>query len=97
MFALFGAKFAVADAACGRHYKFNLRASAAIVAAGLLTACLPASIARAGSHDPADPAARVAAVRYRSTIAPYTSLRPTTPTLWRQRSESVTPQPKSDR
>ena len=95
MFALFGAKFAAADAARGPHYTFNLRASAAIVAAGLLLACLPASVARAG-HDPADPAARVAAVRYRSTIAPYTSLRPSTPAPWRQRNESVTPQPKSD-
>ena len=95
MFALFGAKFAVADAACGRHYKFNLRISAAIVAAGLLSACLPASVARAG-HDPADPAARVAPVRYGSTIAPYTSLRPSTPKPWRQRNESVTPQPKPD-
>jgi hypothetical protein len=95
MFGLFGAKFAAVDAACGRHYKFNFRASAAIVAAGLLSACLPASYARAG-HDPADPTARVAAVRYRSTIAPYTSLRPSTPAPWRQRNESVTPQPKSD-
>ena len=94
MFALFGAKFAAADAACGRHCKFNLRASAAIVAAGLLSALLPPSVARAG-HDPADPAARVAAVRYRSTVAPYTSLRPSTPVPWRQRNESVTP-PKSD-
>ena len=96
MFALFGAKFAAADAACGRHFEFNLRALAAIVAAGLLSACLPASVAHAG-HDPADPAARVAAVRYKSTISPYTSLRPSMPTPWRPRNESVTPQPKSDR
>jgi hypothetical protein len=95
MFALFGAKLAAADAACGRHYRFNFRASAAIVAAGLLSACLPPGVARAG-HDPADPTARVAAVRYKSTIAPYTSLRPSTPTPWRRRNEGVTPQPKSD-
>ena len=95
MFALFGAKFAAADAACGRHYKFNLLTLAAIVAAGWLSACLPGSDARAG-HDPADPAARVAPVRYRSMIAPYTSLRPSTPTPWRQRNQGVTPQPKSD-
>jgi hypothetical protein len=95
MFALFGAKLAAVYTACGRHYKFNLRASAAIVAAGLLSTCPPAGVAHAG-HDPADPAARVAAVRYRSTIAPYTSLRPSTPMPWRQRNENVTPQPKSD-
>nr|WP_315831231.1 hypothetical protein [Bradyrhizobium prioritasuperba] len=45
--------------------------------------------------DPADPAARVAPVSYRSTVAPYTSLRPATPAPWRQQNEDVTPSPKS--
>jgi hypothetical protein len=46
--------------------------------------------------DPADPAAKVAGVRYRSTIAPYTGMRPSAPGLWRERNDNVTPQPKSD-
>ena len=49
------------------------------------------------SADPADPAAKVAPVGYRSTIAPYTSLRPATPAPWRGRNDAVTPQPKQDR
>ena len=49
------------------------------------------------SADPADPAAKVAPVGYRSTIAPYTSLRPATPASWRERNENVTPQPKRER
>ena len=94
MFAQFGATFAAVGAACRRHCKFNFGASAAVVA-GLLSVCLPASVARAG-HDPADPAASVAAVRYRSTIAPYTSLRPSTPAPWRERNDSVAPRSEPD-
>ena len=31
-----------------------------------------------------------------ATIAPYTSLRPSTPALWRERSDGAAPQPKQD-
>jgi hypothetical protein len=96
MFALFGAKFAAVGSACGRHCKLNIGALAAIVVtAGLLSACMPATVPLAGA-DPADQSAKVARVGYRSTIAPYTSLRPSMPTPWRQRNEGVTPQLKSD-
>jgi hypothetical protein len=54
---------------------------------------MPAAVPLA-SADPADPAARVARVGYRSTIAPYTSLRPATPAPWQERNDSVAPQPK---
>jgi hypothetical protein len=47
------------------------------------------------SADPADAGARVAGVGYRSTIAPYSSLRPTTPTGWTEQNQRVTPSPKS--
>jgi hypothetical protein len=93
MFALSWAMFAAVGAACGRHCKFNLGASTAIVAAGLVSVCLSAAVADAGD-DPADPTAKVASVRYRSTIAPYMSLRPSTPAPWRERNESVAPQRK---
>ena len=47
--------------------------------------------------DPADPAAKVAPVGYRSTISPYTGLRPAAPAPWRGRNDAVTPQPKQDK
>jgi hypothetical protein len=46
--------------------------------------------------DPADPGAKVVGVGYRSTIAPYTSLRPTAPGSWREQNERVAPAPKSN-
>lgn len=45
--------------------------------------------------DPADSAARVAAVGYRSTTGSYTSQRPVEPAPWREQNERVMPQPKS--
>ena len=44
--------------------------------------------------DPADPAARVPAVRYRSTIGPYTSQRPVEPAPWGEQNERVAPEPR---
>jgi hypothetical protein len=58
---------------------------------------MPATTAPLASAHPADPAVKVAPVGYRSTIAPYTSLRPATPTPWRERNDSVVPQYKPDR
>ncbi|MEK9281541.1 MULTISPECIES: hypothetical protein [unclassified Bradyrhizobium] len=94
MATLLGARFAAASSARGRHLRFNwpLLAALALVLAG----CMPvtAPLTEAG---PADPRARVARVDYRSTIAPYTSLRPATPAPWRERNDSVAPQLKPDR
>ena len=94
MLTLSGAKFAAAPAARGRHFRFNWPLLAAI--ALILSGCMPATVPVAGA-DPADPAAKVARVGYRSTIAPYTSLRPATPGPWRDRNDAVAPQPKQDR
>ena len=44
--------------------------------------------------DPADPAARVPAVRYRSTIGPYASQRPVDPAPWAEQNERVAPAPR---
>ncbi|MBR0842627.1 hypothetical protein JQ607_20695 [Bradyrhizobium liaoningense] len=93
MLTLSGAKSA-ASAARGRHFRFNWPLLA--LAALALSGCMPATT-QVAAADPADPAARVAPVFYRSTIAPYTSLRPATPAPWRERNESVAPQPKQDR
>jgi hypothetical protein len=57
-----------------------------------LSGCMPATTPMAG----ADPAAKVARAGYRSTIAPYTSLRPATPAPWRERNDAATPLPKQD-
>lgn len=92
MFALFRAMPAAVGSAREPHHGFNLRTLAAITAAaGWLAACAPATVPIAAA-DPADPAAKVAPAVYRSTTAPYTSLRPSTPAPWRERNGSVTPQ-----
>ncbi|MCK1739414.1 hypothetical protein IVA80_00620 [Bradyrhizobium sp. 139] len=77
----------------GRHFRINWPLLAALGLA--LSGCMPATTPLA-SADPADPAAKVAPVGYRSTIAPYTSLRPATPAPWRERNDGVAPQPKQD-
>ncbi|SRR6266536_2868774 len=84
-------------AARARHLRFKLATGAAITAVTIAAAgCTPATT-RVAAADPADPSARVAGVGYRSTIAPYTSLRPSTPAPWRERNEQVTPRPKNER
>jgi hypothetical protein len=95
MFAQFGAKFAVLAAreSYFRSKGPTLMALAAV--AGVLSACLPATVPLAG-RDPADPSAKVARVGYRSTIAPYTSMRPSTPTPWGARNDGIPPQSKPD-
>jgi hypothetical protein len=45
--------------------------------------------------DPANSGAKVAGVGYRSTVAPYSSLRPTMPVGWKEQNQRVTPSPKS--
>ena len=99
MFALFAEKCAV-RAARG-HRATRHRIAAALTAVTCLSACVPVAppLTR---NDPADPSARVAAVRYRSTIAPYASLRPAKPEPpkpepWRERNDGDMPPPKADR
>jgi hypothetical protein len=72
-----------------------IRAVSGITAAALvLSGCVPATVSLVGA-DPADPGAGVARASYRSTVAPYTSLRPTAPSSWQQQNERVAPAPKS--
>ena len=89
MSSQFGAK-SVAIAADGRRLIFTLAIGGFMLATGSATAT-----ARLAGADPADPAARTARTGYRSTIAPYTPLRPAVPAPWRERNERVAPQPKS--
>jgi len=96
MRAQWGAKFIADGSAAVRLFKLRdgilASASVALLALG---GCMPATVV--ARPDPADPAAKVSPVGYRSTIAPYSSLRPATPASWRERNEQVTPQPRSRR
>jgi hypothetical protein len=74
--------------------KFRILARMA-VAALTLGGCMPTAVPLAGA-DPADPGAKVPGVGYRSTITPYTSLRPTAPLSWREQNERVAPAPRSN-
>ena len=95
MLAHFGAKISAVGWAAARLFETRLRVSAAIAAVTLtLGGCLPATGPLAGA-DPADPGARVAGVGYRSTIAPYSSLRPAVPSSWRDQNDPAAPAPKS--
>ena len=94
MLTLSGAEFAATSAVRGRHFRFYWPLLALVALA--LSGCMPATT-QVAAADPADPAAKVAPVVYRSTIVPYTSLRPATPAPWRGRNDAVTPQPKQER
>ena len=91
MLTLSGAESAASSAVRGRHFRFHWPLLAATALA--LSGCMPATTQVAA----ADPAAKVAPVGYRSTIAPYTGLRPAAPAPWRGRNDAVTPQPKQDK
>lgn len=96
MLAQFGAKFAaVHSVVCKISHKRNGGAVALALLAigGLVSGCaVPTALT---GQDPADPSVSVARVGYRSTVAPYTRLRPTAPSSWREQNDSVAPKPKS--
>ena len=95
MFAQFGANIAAVHSVADAFYRKQFRILVGLVVAAIcLTGCLPTSPPLAGT-DPADPTAPVAGVGYRSTVAPYTSLRPTAPSSWREQNDRASPAPKS--
>lgn len=98
MSSLSGTKSAAVGTTGGRHSHFpstlvvgTIIAAIAVTAAG----CQPATT-RLATSDPSDPTERVASVGYRSTIAPYTSLRPATPAPWRERNDDVAPRQRQE-
>ncbi|WP_426611035.1 hypothetical protein [Bradyrhizobium sp. McL0616] len=93
MLTLSGAKSAAASSARGQGSLINWLPVAVIVLA--LSGCMPATTPMTAA-DPADPAAKVARAGYRSTIAPYTGLRPATPAPWSERNGAAAPQAKQD-
>jgi hypothetical protein len=97
MFALFGARSAAVRSAPSKfHERWPSFAAAVTLLAlgGMVSGCAtPTSLT---GSDPADPRAKVDAVTYRSTVAPYHRLRPTAPSLWRQRNDSAAPSSNSE-
>jgi hypothetical protein len=94
MLAQLGARLAAVRSVVERLYGLRFKAAGLAVAALMLGGCMPTTVPLAVA-DPADPNARVAGVGYRSTVAPYNSLRPTAPSSWRERNDRVAPAPKS--
>ena len=100
MFAPIRAKAAAAvtvapKPAATSHGCNRVRICATVALACGLAGCMPATAPLAGA-DPADAAAKVAPTGYRSTIAPYTSLRPAEPGPWLDQNRRVAPAPKSE-
>lgn len=95
MLAQLGARLAAVRSVVERFDDIRFRICAGMTAAALaLGACVPTTVPFAGA-DPADPGAKVAGTGYRSTIAPYSRLRPATPSSWREQNDRVAPAPKS--
>jgi hypothetical protein len=95
MLAQLGARLAAVSSVVERQYNIRFRTLAGLTAAAVtLGGCLPTTVPLAGA-DPADPGSKVAGVGYRSTVAPYSSLRPTAPLSWREQNDRVAPAPKS--
>jgi hypothetical protein len=94
MLAQLGAILAAVRSVVETLFGIGFRTSAGLaIAALVLGACMPTTVPLAGA-DPADPNATVAGVGYRSTVAPYNSVRPTAPSPWREQNDHVAPAPK---
>ena len=95
MLAQLGAILAAVGSVVETIFGIRFRTLAGIAVAALtLGGCVPTTVPLVGA-DPADPGAKVAGVGYPSTVAPYTSLRPTAPGSWREQNERAAPQPKA--
>lgn len=90
MFAQLGAILAAVQSVVEKILGNRFRGLAGMAAAALsLGGCIP-TVPLVGA-DPSDPNVPVAGVSYRSDIAPYTSMRPTAPSGWKEQNQSVTP------
>jgi hypothetical protein len=95
MLAQLGARLAAVGSVVERLSGIRFRIFAGMTAAAFaLAGCMPATVPLVGA-DPADPGAKIAGVGYRSTVAPYSSLRPAVPSPWRDQNDRVAPPPKS--
>lgn len=95
MLAQLGAILAAVQSGVEKLFGNRFRTIAGLAATALaLGGCMQTAVPLAGA-DPADPNARVPVVSYRSSVAPYSSLRPTAPSSWREQNDRVAPTPKS--
>ncbi|MEO6380928.1 MAG: hypothetical protein ABIO35_02725 [Nitrobacter sp.] len=95
MSAQIGATFAAVRSVVGRLFEIRFGAFAGLAFAAMtLGGCVLPTAPLVGA-DPADPGAKIAGVGYRSSIAPYISLRPTAPSGWKEQNQRVTPTPKA--
>ena len=67
---------------------------ALIAATALVVGCSADSRIPVTGSDPSDPQVRVPAASYRSSVAPYESLRPAEPAPWLEQNRQVAPSPK---
>src|SRR5262245_17904158 len=82
---------AVGRPAVPRPFRLRFGALAVAAARTLLAGCADAPRTPvAGGPDPADPAARVPRVDYRSTTGTYRSQRPVEPASWGEQNERAT-------
>lgn len=95
MSAQIGATVAAVGSVVRGIFGRKLRAFTGMSLAAVILGGCAVPLAPLVGADPADPGAKVAGVGYRSTITPYTSLRPTTPSGWKEQNQRVTPSPKS--
>jgi len=77
-----------------RIHSTPLTTIAVAAATALASACSAERPVPLAGPDPSDPRARTPAASYRSTVAPYESLRPVEPAPWHEQNRQVTPQPK---
>lgn len=96
MLAQFGTKRAAVQTVTRGFNKGKIRILAGVALAAVgLGGCLQTAPPLVGV-DPADPSAKVSGTGYRSTAAPYTSMRPTAPTYW-SGQDNAAAAPKTDR
>lgn len=92
MFVYFDAsRTGIRATVCRFRQRFQLLA-VGVAAATALSGCMEGAAPLAGT-DPADPGVKIRGVFYRSTIAPYTSLRPSSATGWKEQNQGVAPPP----
>jgi len=94
MLAQLGARLAAVHSVVEKLSGIRLRIIAGMTLAALtLSGCMPATVPLVGA-DPSDPGAKVAGVGYRSTVAPYISLRPAVPSSSPDPTDRSAPAPK---
>ena len=91
MFVFFGANRVRVRAIVCQHLAQMRNFAVAAVPLAVLTGCMAATVPLVGPPDPADPGVKVRGVSYRSTLAPYTSLRPASAVGWKEQNRGVTP------